>query len=407
MTFLKPNLHKSYESIQKFGYDLFRYNIQDKNPILSPISAYLTLVMAGCGADGTTKAQFLNVLGNDMMALSADMMNLFSDEGVCLNLSIANSTWIDQQFTVNAVWKDTIKSLMGADIFCADITSCETMDNINNWISTKTNGLIDQMLTEPLGPKDRIRLALFNTIYFKGRWENPFRPFNTHKEAFYLSQNGYDKNLFKRHSIQVDMMQDKTAQIEYMSNDFAEGVILYYQINQKKDSAFECYNCNRKHDNKKLGFIAIKPKKNNLIKDVCSRLNGHAIHEMLSNKKWELVDLKLPKFKSTFDINLVESLTKMGLNECFDENRANFSLMGKDTKTEMTLYVSLVMQNAVLTVDEEGTEAAAATELLGCLRGIMPKPPKKMYFNEPFLYMIMDIDRELPLFIGILDNPEI
>ena len=120
-----------------------------------------------------------------------------------------------------------------------------------------------------------------------------------------------------------------------------------------------------------------------------------------------MVDLKLPKFKSTFDINLVESLTKMGLNECFDENRANFSLMGKDTKTEMTLYVSLVMQNAVLTVDEEGTEAAAATELLGCLRGIMPKPPKKMYFNEPFLYMIMDIDRELPLFIGILDNPEI
>ena len=88
MTFLKPNLHKSYESIQKFGYDLFRYNIQDKNPILSPISAYLTLVMAGCGADGTTKAQFLNVLGNDMMALSADMMNLFSDEGVCLNLSV-------------------------------------------------------------------------------------------------------------------------------------------------------------------------------------------------------------------------------------------------------------------------------------------------------------------------------
>ena len=78
--------------------------------------------------------------------------------------------------------------------------------------------------------------------------------------------------------------------------------------------------------------------------------------------------------------------------------------MGEDSITHDTLYVSLIRQKAVLTVDEEGTEAAAATELLGVLRA-MAMPQKKLYFNEPFVYMILDIEKELPLFIGILDKP--
>ena len=81
-------------------------------------------------------------------------------------------------------------------------------------------------------------------------------------------------------------------------------------------------------------------------------------------------------------------------------------MIGKDTITDDTLYISLVRQKAVLTVDEEGTEAAAATELLGALRA-MAAPQKQLYFNEPFLYMLLDIEKELPLFIGILDKPSI
>lgn len=396
---MKPDLQKNYESIRKFGYNLFCQNMQEKNPILSPLSAYLTLAMAGCGAEGTTKTEFINVLGADMMPLSADMMDIFSIKETYLNLSIANSAWIDQRFTVNAAWENTIKSLMGADAFWTDLTSYETMNNINHWIAAQTNGLIDQMLTEPLGPKDRIRLALFNTVYFKGNWENSFVPSNTYKDDFYLPEE--PKSWFKKCSVQVDMMRNKTAELEYVSNDFVEGVVLPYLTKQKIGSRFSASDCRNK-----LGFIALKPRSNNSVRDICSRLNEHFLHTLLLNRKLELIDLKLPKFKSAFDVNLIESLTKIGLTECFDENKANLSLLGKDTVTGDTLYVSLVRQNAVLTVDEEGTEAAAATELLGCLRGIEPKPRKKLYFNECFLYMIIDIERELPLFIGILDNPE-
>ncbi len=407
MAFFKKEVQKTNESVQKFGYDLFCQNMQNKNPVLSPISAYLTLVMAGCGADGTTKTEFLEVLGNDMMTLAVDMINTFSVQEESLKLSIANSAWIDQSFTVNTTWSDTIKSLMGGDIFGVNLTSNETMDKINRWIADRTNGLIDQMLTEPLGPKELIKLALFNTIYFKGRWENPFKPFNTQKEAFYLLDES-NHHWFKRHSVQTDMMCDRTAEVGYIANDFVEGVILPYQNNQKKDSGFlvfDCQNMGKRYCCKGFGFIALKSKGKDSIRDVCSKLNGHVMHELLSHREVELLDLKVPRFKSVFDVNLIESLTKMGLIECFDRNKANLSLMGRDTKTGITLYVSLVRQNVVLTVDEEGTEAAATTELLGCLRA-MEQPRKKMYFNEPFIYMVMDLERELPLFIGILDNPQ-
>lgn len=402
----KNKMQKKYENIRKFGYNLFCQNMQEKNPVVSPLSAYLTLVMAGCGADGTTKTEFINVLGTDMMPLAADMMNTFSVKEAYLNLSIANSAWVDQRFTIYAAWENTIKSLMGADIFRTDLTSYETMNHINHWIAMRTNGLIDQMLTEPLGPKEFIRLALFNTVYFKGKWENPFAPFNTYKDDFYLP-DAHKNNWLKRPSVQVDMMRDRTAELEYISNDFAEGVILPYLTKQKTGFGFSVFDCKntQKESCKKLGFIALKPRRNNSVRDICGRLNEHFIHTLLLNRKLELIDLKLPKFKSAFDVNLIESLTKIGLTECFDVNKANLSLLGKDTVTGDTLYISLVRQNVVLTVDEEGTEAAAATELLGCLRG-MPQRQKKLFFNEPFLYMIIDIERELPLFIGILDNPE-
>ncbi len=404
MAFLKPDLQKTYESVQKFGYDLFQQNMQEKNPILSPLSVYLTLAMAGCGADGTTKAEFIKVLGDNMSSLSADIINIFSVKEEDMNLSIANSAWIDRKFTVNETWTNTIKSLMGADVFLTELPSYETMNNINRWVAMQTNGLIDQMLTEPLEPKERIRLALFNTIYFKGKWENPFKASDTHKEDFYVLDEGKE-NCLRRRSIQVDMMRNKTAELEYVSNDFAEGVILPYLTNQRMHFGFsDCQNTGKEHC-KRLGFFALKPKTRYSVRDVYNKLSKCIIHKMLSNRKWESIDLKLPKFKSTFDVNLVESLTKIGLTECFNENKANLSLMGKDAITGSTLFVSLVRQNAVLKVDEEGTEAAASTELLGCLRAML-RPQKELYFNEPFLYMILDMERELPLFIGILDNPE-
>ncbi len=151
---------ESYRNIQKFAYDLFAQHIDSENPVLSPVSAYLALSMAGCGADGTTKEEFYNVLGNDLLPLSDDMMNRFSIAGDMLNLSVANSAWLDDEFIVNDTWIGTVKSLMDAEVFQEDLSTEQTMNKVNSWINDKTNGLIDTMLSQPL--TQQTRLALFN-----------------------------------------------------------------------------------------------------------------------------------------------------------------------------------------------------------------------------------------------------
>lgn len=93
----------------------------------------------------------------------------------------------------------------------------------------------------------------------------------------------------------------------------------------------------------------------------------------------------------------------IGLVECFNEKKANFDQLGKTSYND-TLYIDLVRQKAKIIVDEEGTEAAAATEVL-MMGGAIMTNPKELYFNEPFIYIIMDMETEVPLFLGILDNP--
>lgn len=389
----------SYENVQHFAYELFSRNIDNKNPVLSPVSAYLALSMAGCGADGATWEEFHSVLG-DMEVYSDDIMNNLPQNNDLLKLSIANSAWIDDEFIVDSMWLGTIKSLMHAEAFQTNLSTEEAMNSMNSWIAERTNGMIDQMLDVPLDAMTR--LVLFDTVYFKGKWETPFEPWNTHQEDFYpdQAQKAESRNMAAQAKLcgypvadskksQVDMMNLYMTYLDCISNDFAEGVILPYQNNAEET----------------LALIALKPTNNGNIRDVYSKLTPEIIKNMLLDRKNEVVNLKLPKFEVTFDRDLNQSLKNMGLVECFDQEKADFSQMGK-TLSGYNLYISLVRQKAKIIVDEEGTEAAAVTEIEtrdGC--GMLSEP-KELYFNEPFLYMIMDMDRELPLFIGILDDPK-
>ncbi|MDE6621976.1 MAG: hypothetical protein K2K74_16090, partial [Lachnospiraceae bacterium] len=173
----------SYEDVQRFGYELFSQNICEENPVLSPVSAYLALSMAGCGADGATMDEFYNVLG-DMEVFSDDLINTLPQNGEVLKISIANSAWIDDEFIVKDAWLGTIKSLMDAEAFQTNLSTQEAMDCMNSWVFDKTNGLIDNMIENPMD--DMTRLVLLDTVYFKGKWEYLFEPQNTYKEAFYL-----------------------------------------------------------------------------------------------------------------------------------------------------------------------------------------------------------------------------
>ncbi len=186
------------------------------------------------------------------------------------------------------------------------------------------------------------------------------------------------------------MMNLYLTELDYIANDFAEGVILPYQKNSDSSGG-------------NLAFIALKPTGNEEVRDLYEKLTSEVIADILVNKQTGMVNLKLPKFAITFDKILNDVLSRMGLSACFDMNQADFDQMGR-TESGDNLYISMVRQKAKIIVDEEGTEAAAATEVIMDAGGVI-EPPQELYFNEPFLYMIMDLDQEIPLFIGILDDP--
>lgn len=393
-----------YENMKRFAYRLFAQMIDGENPVISPVSAYMTLAVAGSGAGGTTKDEFYSVLGKNMGLLAWDVKNRFSAQGDFMNVLLSNVAWIDDRFIINRAWQDSVKNLTDAEVFQAKLFQTETMDAVNQWIYDKTNGMIDRFLTEPF--HELVMLVLFNTVYFKGSWAYPFDEYCTNKEQFYLKSNRRISQ-FLPQTTQVDMMNKKGDQFAYIANHFAEGVILPYHTNKK----FE-YDATSEYDEGiqeliwdrrgNLAFVAIKSKGDIGIREVCRRLDGKTMKELIKNRKNEMIDLKLPRFEAVFDKVLNESLINMGLTKCFDRDTADFSSIGKSPRGD-TLYIEQVRQKVKITINEQGTEAAAVDKMFGAL-GIVEER-KKLYFNEPFLYLIMDIETQMPLFIGILDCP--
>lgn len=363
-----------YTALQEFSYALFGENMNAENPVLSPVSAYLALTMAGMGAGGNTEAEFHKVLGEDMVVLADDMMNTLPAEAQDMTLSIANSAWINRQFAVNEDWIGRVKSFLDAEAFQTELSSNEAMNGINGWIAEKTNGLIPQMLEEPLGADTC--LALFNTVYFKAKWRTPFEAYDTHMESFRLADGSI---------VEAEMMNQYEKELEYIANDFSEGIVLPYTDSN-------------------LSLVALKPTGEDNVRELCGRLTVEVMHGLLKNRETKTVNLKIPKFEIDFDRMLNEGLQRMGLVNAFEPGKANFDRIGQN---DLDMYISIVRQKAKIIVDEDGTEAAAATEVSIKEMALEwpEEEPKNVYFDEPFLYIIMDMNKEIPLFIGIIDNP--
>lgn len=371
----------SYDSVKDFAYHFFEQNLDEENPVLSPVSAYIALSMAGVGADGETRAEFEEILGSDMTVFADDLMNTFCITSEAQQISLANSAWLDNRFQVKDEWLGEIISLMDAEAYQTNLTSAEAVEGINHWIEENTNGLIEKMVEEPF--PDETCLVLFNTLYFKARWEDQFESHMTYEDTFTLADGS---------SVETDMMHKYAFYTDYIENELVQGLVLPYLDLQNGPSRF--------------AFVGLMPKDETVqIRDIYDSVTGEALGRLLADRSSRLVSTKLPKMEITFDQNLNESLQEMGLHKAFDEEKAEFASIG-DTPHGENLYISLVRQKAKIIVDEKGTEAAAATEIAmaeGC--ALEAEEPVEVSFDRPFLYMVMDMEREIPLFIGIMDDP--
>ncbi|TYQ17674.1 UNVERIFIED_CONTAM: serpin B [Acetivibrio alkalicellulosi] len=351
-----------------FSIELFKHAYQkDKNSLVSPVSVYLALGMTANGADGETLQEFEKLLGGYNFSIEElnrhyyTLAKSFSDieKG---SVNIANSVWYGNEFDINKNFLQVNADYYGADAFKVDFNSSKAINGINNWVKNKTQKNINKIV-DTIDP-DTI-MYLINSIYFEAEWEEKYAKRAVRKGEFYIDNNN---------TISVDFMHSN--ELEYLRNDIGSGFMKNYK-------------------NGRYGFVALLPDEGISIDSYVEYLTAEVFLSTLKNRLNEEIGVAIPKFKSEYEINLVETLEEMGLKKCFS-SQADFSKMG-----ENNIFLQEVFHKTFIQIDENGTKASAATKNEVYKSLIM----EDIIFDRPFVYAIIDIQTNLPLFIGTMIDP--
>ena len=360
---------------------------EDGNIIYSPFSISVALAMTMAGSAGTTENAMMDGL---RMSLPADMVYPAYDallldilnseasdseemEGSPFTLNIANSIWGQSGFNFKEPFLNTLAQYFGAGIYTVDYVQAPeaARQAINGWVADETMDKIKDLIPE--GAIDQLtRLVLANAIYFNGSWYYPFNESGTIAAPFNLldgSQTDVDMmSLTGEHLMYAAGDGYQVVQLPYMSNDFVMTLIVPDLGN----------------------FDAIE-----------GGLTADTYAEMSQGLEYKLVDLQMPKFDFESTLNANDVLIALGMGEAFDPGTADFSGMTDEDR----LFISDVLHKATITVDENGTEAAAATAVIMKLTGAMPEDALSLVLDRPFMFFIEHQPTGSILFMGRVVEP--
>ncbi len=348
-----------------FSADLFKYNYSNgKTTLVSPLSVLTALALVQNGAQGNTLAQLEQALGG----LDRDTLNAYmraycdflteSDE-----LKIANSVWTDSSAEAKRAFLQKAVDSYSAQLFSAPLSDPKTVESINSWVKKNTDGMIPKIIEKA----DRYAvMMLVNAIAFDAKWETPYKRSDIEKLEF-TSYSGSKKK--------TDFMCS-TENI-YLKDGGAVGFMKPYK-------------------NGRFAFAALLPDENTGIDDYVASLSGDKLMKIFSSaKRGNEVNVKMPKFKAEYSTQLIDTLKKMGVKDAFDNKTADFSSLIENRDA----YIATVVHKTFIEVDEKGTRAAASTLVGADTMSLME--PYSVCLNRPFVYMIVDTETNLPLFIGV------
>ena len=369
-----------YTMIGDLGAGLMQYAAaQDaENPVISPLSAYLCIAMLMPGAKENTMAEFEKILGADwekVAALAASIEAQLKNTGGSTKLDLANSIWTDDdRAVIEEEWLKTVKAYFGPEVYTADLPSNEALKAINKWVNDKTNGMIPKLHDDNYD-NDTI-MVLLNALYMKAEWAHKFDAESTNDREFTRADGS---------AVTVPFMNMYEAYESYIKTDDAEGVMLPY-------------------DDGRLAFIALKPGSGDA-RGYAASLTGARLKETIAAAKADtFVTVNIPKFSTGYSVYLTDALKAMGMTDAFDPALAD--LTGVGGGVDGPLYISSVFQKVKVDVDEEGTEAAAVTEVAIAGTSLIVEEPIVLTFDKPFVYAIADTETGVPLFVGVMENPE-
>ena len=366
-----------------FALDIYNsLRSENGNLILSPYSISLALAMTYAGARGETEAQMARTLHftpqgklhpsfNTLdLALEKEPINLDKDKEP-MQLNIANAVWAEKTFSFLPEFLDTIAINYGAGVNLADFKNEPNQERttINNWVSDQTEDKINDLLPDGSITTDT-RMVLVNAIYFKADWLDQFDANHT---------GDYPFNLLDGTQVNIPMM-GQGMYIPYTQGEGYTAVELPYA-----------------GDTAAMDIIVPDVGK---FEDIESALTGDMFNTIIGNMSQTSLMLSLPKFKFESSFGLSYTLDQLGMVDAFNANTADFSGMtgNKD------LFIGNVIHKAFVAVDEEGTEAAAATAVIMEAAGA-PMWDVSLLVDRPFIFIIRDKVNGQILFIGRVLNP--
>jgi serpin B len=355
-----------------FAVDLYhQLRTAEGNLFYSPYSVSTVLGMTYAGARGNTAAQMAAALHFKLdqaqlhPAFKGLSQELTARALECeMKLNIANALCLTDG-DVNISFKTLLKEDYDAELFAGGL------DEINNWVKKKTEGKIDKIL-ESLNANSVC--VLLNAIYFKGTWQSQFKRERTHDAPFSVSA---------KKQVTVSLMSQRGN----------------YRILQEKGFQVAAIP----YKGAQLSMVILLPQESDGLSTLEQQLTAQSLGKWLGEldrQPAQEVDLYIPKFKLETGYDLAPPCRKLGMNDAFDPTTADFSGIGWH---KGVLWISQIKHKAFVEVNEEGTEAAAATAVEIATRSVRQYPVFRA--DHPFLFMIRDNKTGSLLFMGRMVDP--
>ena len=370
-----------------FALDLYhRLEARDGNLFYSPYSISAAVAMTYAGAEGKTAEEMANVfhflMEDERLHPAFNALDLYleslaeqeipEDMGEAFQLNIANAIWGQKDFHFESDFLDTLAANYGAGLRLLDyvLEPEKSRIKINDWVSDQTKERIRDLIPQGAINSDT-RLVLSNAIYFKATWLESF--------AESLTEDGVFYGLSGEEIITPMMSLGSDASLPYYQGDGFQAVELPYLGGQ-------------------VSMLVLMPAQGQFFSFEES-LNVEMLDQIIGNLAYQPIYLNFPKFEFETEISLANILAEMGMPSAFSDT-ADFSGM---TGTR-DLFISDVFHKAFVSVDEEGTEAAAATAVLMALTSA-PANPIRLVVDHPFLFLIRDTQTNSILFMGRVVEP--
>jgi len=358
------------------------YNVlkgEEGNLIMSPFSVSGVMAMVSAGAGGRTLQQIMSGLSfpspvSLQLGYQDAIPALRSTDN--FTLEAANSVFAMKDFSVLPIYQEVLHRSFHASIQTVDFADNHGAARmINDWVEKMTRDKIQNLIKADM-LNDLTRLVLVNAIYYKGDWASKFDPKLTKEQDFSVSPSS---------TVEVPMMKQENkfswAYIETLASSMVE-------MPYKGD---------------RIVMQVLLPGDRHGLGELEKMLINHNVQELFEKERYETkVMVQLPKFKLEQTIPLTDHLTTLGMKDMFIGGVADFS--GIDGTKQ--LYVSSVIQKAFIEVNEEGSEAAAATGAVMMMRS-MPAPPEQFVADHPFIFYLRDKTTGMLLFQGRVVNPSL